>query len=576
MAQASQQELENLAQNDQPGAIDNAVDLAEYYKQQLEEKEKTIQELQQKVDTLSTTKGPDVQNKDNDDAKTVPKTDIILSIRGIPEFDQYPYHLESKRFYFMASLKAPYFRAEQRAPIDLIAVVDESGSMSGTPISLVRETVSFIIKNLEKNDRFGLVGYSNAARLLLPITTMDETGKNSALALCGSLRASGGTALCDGLVCATHMMRQRATKNDVASVMILTDGQANIGHTKAPDIINAVKTNSFNSAVQGPSDAAPMNIHARQRRVRPMNLTQGPPQQQSQMAPQPPVTPAKIPFDDEIPCTINTFGFGAGHNETLLEAIAENGRGMYAFIENASMIAETFAECLGGLVSVIGQDLKVGVEALNDVQINKIMSQGYKTTVAKPNKLYNIAIDDLQSEESRDLVFELTLPKISQPKNQDPVIQLSVQYKNVVKEKNETLTNICCVDRIDGDDHGERNIELDVQYNRVLAANAMDEADKLANTGKLDEARKLLEHAQSQINTSKSKDHKFSKNLVNDMQRVSDNMKNRQQFQHYGGKMLKMNKKAHAMQRSAHSSNYESQSAYRNVSKAAMISKFKK
>merc|ERR1719203_1948966 len=36
---------------------------------------------------------------------------------------------------------------------------------------------------------------------------------------------------------------------------------------------------------------------------------------------------------DSLPCTINTFGFGSGHNESLLESIAENGRGMYAFIE---------------------------------------------------------------------------------------------------------------------------------------------------------------------------------------------------------------------------------------------------
>merc|ERR1719458_1962133 len=65
----------------------------------------------------------------------------------------------------------------------------------------------------------------------------------------------------------------------------------------------------------------------------------------------------------ELPCTINTFGFGAGHNENLLEAIAENGRGMYAFIENTDMIADTFAECLGGLVSIIGQNLKIKIDA---------------------------------------------------------------------------------------------------------------------------------------------------------------------------------------------------------------------
>merc|ERR1712079_645073 len=53
---------------------------------------------------------------------------------------------------------------------------------------------------------------------------------------------------------------------------------------------------------------------------------------------------------DELPCTINTFGFGSGHNDQLLKALAENGHGMYAYIESTDQIPNTFAECLGGLV----------------------------------------------------------------------------------------------------------------------------------------------------------------------------------------------------------------------------------
>merc|ERR1719334_2405125 len=68
---------------------------------------------------------------------------------------------------------------------------------------------------------------------------------------------------------------------------------------------------------------------------------------------------------EELPCTINTFGFGSGHNDQLLKAIAENGRGMYAYIENTDQISDTFAECLGGLVSIIGQHTRL--LALQDV-----------------------------------------------------------------------------------------------------------------------------------------------------------------------------------------------------------------
>merc|ERR1712115_752711 len=116
--------------------------------------------------------------------------------------------------------------------------------------------------------------------------------------------------------------------------------------------------------------------------------------------------------EESLPCTINTFGFGAGHNAALLESIAEHGRGMYAFIERTDMIADTFAECLGGLVSIIGQDLKIKIDALNDVEINKCLSMGYALSVTQAKKIYTVSINNLQSEENRDLIFELTMPQL--------------------------------------------------------------------------------------------------------------------------------------------------------------------
>merc|ERR1719384_193647 len=274
-----------------------------------------------------------------------------------------------------------------------------------------------------------------------------------------------------------------------------------------------------------------------------------------------------IDDSDSLPCTINTFGFGSGHNESLLESIAENGRGMYAFIETTDMIADTFAECLGGLVSIIGQNLKIQVDALNEVEINKCLSTGYALAVTKPRKIHTISIKNLQSEENRDLIFELKMPKVGEKRAEYPIIQTAVTYKNVVKNVTETLTNVCTVNRISGQQMGERNIELDVQYNRVLAANAMEEADKLATNGKLQEARKVLTNAQNHIKKSRSNKNKFSSALVKDIQRILDNMQSRQQYTSSGGKMMKMNRMAHQFQRSTQSSQYASQQQYHTTSR---------
>lgn len=272
-----------------------------------------------------------------------------------------------------------------------------------------------------------------------------------------------------------------------------------------------------------------------------------------------------------LACTINTFGFGKDHNESLLESIAENGRGMYAFIENGDMIADTFAECLGGLVSIIGQDLKIRVEALNDVEINQCLSKGYTLTVTKPRKVHTISIKNLQSEESRDLIFELKVPQCANKNAKYALVDTAVTYKNVVKNETEKLGNICYINRIDGKQIGERNIELDVQYNRVLAANAMQAADVLATKGNLKEARMLLTNAQNVITASPSKNNKFSSALVQDLQQIQNGMQSRQQYSSYGGKNMKMNMRSHQWQRSVNqSSPYQSQQMYTNSSKQQM------
>merc|ERR1740123_2964608 len=201
---------------------------------------------------------------------------------------------------------------------------------------------------------------------------------------------------------------------------------------------------------------------------------------------------------DELPCTINTFGFGSGHNADLLKALAENGRGMYSYIENTDQISDTFAECLGGLVSIIGQDLKVQIQALNGVEINRCLSKGYSVKVDIPKKKHTISVKDLQSEESRDFIFELKLPQIEGEKKEDPLVQLSVHYMNVIKGTTETLTNICTITRIDGKQIGKRNLELDRQLNRVFAADAMEEAE---------DARNVMSSAQSAIPIAPSMNH---------------------------------------------------------------------
>jgi len=62
----------------------------------------------------------------------------------------------------ICSLAAPIAQATEKSGfMDLIAVVDVSGSMAGAKIQLVSQTLLFLVSNLRSGDRFGLVTYQS-------------------------------------------------------------------------------------------------------------------------------------------------------------------------------------------------------------------------------------------------------------------------------------------------------------------------------------------------------------------------------------------------------------------------------
>ena len=63
--------------------------------------------------------------------------------------------------------------------------------------------------------------------------------------------------------------------------------------------------------------------------------------------------------------SVFTFGYGADHNQDMLRAISDAGRGVYYFVDEIDDVPTAFADCLGGLLSVVGQNIKlrIGVPA---------------------------------------------------------------------------------------------------------------------------------------------------------------------------------------------------------------------
>ena len=111
---------------------------------------------------------------------------------------------------------------DEITPKEMIFVVDSSGSMSGEPISRVKQAMRYAIKNLNPYDTFYLFSFSNEVSALSE-TPLANTPENveKGLRYINDLSGGGGTEMLKG-VKAAYAVRQEGKR--LRYIVMLTDG----------------------------------------------------------------------------------------------------------------------------------------------------------------------------------------------------------------------------------------------------------------------------------------------------------------------------------------------------------------
>ena len=124
-------------------------------------------------------------------------------------------------------------------PVDLICVVDVSGSMMGAAINLVLESLKYLINLMDESDNFALVTFSSDATLVSGLTKMAEENKKKILDKISGLNAYGSTNIYDGLKTALDLFKDDYSSGDrIASIILLSDGYDNHNYK---DVVNVFK-----------------------------------------------------------------------------------------------------------------------------------------------------------------------------------------------------------------------------------------------------------------------------------------------------------------------------------------------
>ena len=122
----------------------------------------------------------------------------------------------------------------QRSPMEMVFVLDCSGSMNGRPLDQARAAVTHALQKLTPRDTFQIIDFSNTASQLgpAPINATPENLRNG-LAYLASLNGRGGTEMIEGLKAALDFPHDEGRYRVVS---FMTDGY--IGNDA--DILHAV------------------------------------------------------------------------------------------------------------------------------------------------------------------------------------------------------------------------------------------------------------------------------------------------------------------------------------------------
>jgi Ca-activated chloride channel homolog len=328
---------------------------------------------------------------------------------------------------------APDSAARRR--LNLSLVLDRSGSMAGAPLKQAIRAAQSLVGQLADDDRLSVVIYDDNAETLLAPDLAKE--KAAIQALLGRVGAGGCTNLSGGWLEGCKHVKKHASSEYVNRVLLLTDGQANVGVTDPAVLIKTARQKS----------------------------------------------------DEGVITT--TLGFGSGFNEDLLIGMARAAEGNFYFIESPEDVAQVFKIELEGLSSVVGQNLVVSVRPDEVTEHGWVLN---KYRIEEREKELEVTLGDVYAVEDKVLAMDLEV----RPTAEGTVKLAGISYtyqtvvdgtiKDVTGEINVTI-EVGGADRV-----GAAIADLSVvgDASRLQTARTKDEAVELADKGDLTTAATRL------------------------------------------------------------------------------------
>lgn len=324
--------------------------------------------------------------------------------------------------------------AAKRPPLRLALVLDRSGSMAGERLDVIKQAAAYLVGRLGGDDKVAVVDYDSEATLRCPLVPAADDLVSHAIA---SIEPGGMTNLSAGWL---KGREQLAAADGIRRVLLLTDGLANQGITNPATLA---------SVVRGAAS-------------------------------------------DGIGTT--SIGVGDGFNEDLLGALARAAGGNYHWIDSLDAAAPVFSEEFEDLVALVAQNVSVEIRPHAAVQIIGVLNN---VPVVGVDGGLQIQLGDAYAGYPMRLVARLHAPSLAMlgpVKLADVVLRYVAVGDDIVQHE---LSLPVVANIVNADEAAVAVPDTQVTEHVVIltAAKAAEEAARLADEGRFDEARRHLDQA---------------------------------------------------------------------------------
>ena len=251
-------------------------------------------------------------------------------------------------------IKAKEINISKRAPLNLVFLVDVSGSMaSKEKLPLFKEAFASLLEKLNKNDRISIVTYADGAKVVL--NSIKGSNKKGILNKVNSLEATGGTNGGEGLKLAYKLAKKNYNKKSNNRIILSTDGDLNIGMTATDELKDYISEERNNGIY------------------------------------------------------LSVLGFGNGsYNDEIMETLADNGDGNYSIIDTLSEAQKVLEGEFMGKMYTVAKDVKFQMN-FDPKYIESYRLIGYENRMMDTEDFDNDVKDagDMGSGDELTILYEL-------------------------------------------------------------------------------------------------------------------------------------------------------------------------